>query len=93
MTPRLAYHVLLYLQVLIDEIGAIMQIGHDTAHVCCCQHDSIGTLLIKEPTHGSTIQQVEFGMCATNKIRETTFLKILPNSRANESTMARYVYF
>ena len=42
MSPAFTYDVLLNLQVLVDEVGSVAQIGHDAANVRCCQYYGIG---------------------------------------------------
>ena len=55
MTPALSYHILLDLQILIDEIGAIFKIGHYAAHMSCCQYHIFWLLTVEKLTHGHAV--------------------------------------
>ena len=69
MAETFAYHILLYLQIAVNEIGAIDAVCHDSAHESSCKNDIFRTFRVEKPLHGHTVEQVEFGMRAAYKIR------------------------
>ena len=57
--PCFADDVLLYLQILIDEVSAILEVCHDATDVGCCQHYRIGLFGIEECLDGDGVEKVE----------------------------------
>ena len=82
MLVTLAYHILLYLQILIDKVGLIVQVGHNASHMSGCQHYSVGLFLIEKRLDCRTIQQIEFFVAAPHQIRITSFPEVIPDSGA-----------
>lgn len=91
VTPALAYHVLLDLQVLVDEVGAVLQVGHDAAHMGRGQDYGIGLLFIKELPHGHGVHQVQFLMRAPHEVGISPTLQVIPNSGTHKAVVSRYV--
>ena len=90
VTPALAYHVLLDLQVLVDEVGAVVQVGHDAAHMGRCQDHGIGLLFIEELPHGHGVHQVQFLMGAPHEVGVSPTLQVIPNSGTHKAVVSRY---
>ena len=87
----LAYHVLLYLQVLIDEVGTIVEVGHDAADMSGSQHNGVRLLLVEELLHCYRIEQVELLVRSAYKISITSAHKIIPDGRAHQTIMSGYI--
>ena len=92
MAETLADHILLNLQVLVDEIGAILQICHDTTHMSSSKDYIFRAFLIEESAHCRTIEQVELGMSASHQICVATVQEIVPYGRTNKTAMAGHIY-
>ena len=60
MAEAFADDVLLNLQVLVDEVRAILQVGHDAAYVGGGQYHSLRLFFIEEAFDGCPVQQVQF---------------------------------
>ena len=75
-----ADNVLLYLQVLVDEVGTVLQIRHNTAHMCSGQYHGVRPLFVEEPFYGYTIQQVKFFMTPSYQVCISSLQEIVPNS-------------
>ena len=93
MAEALPDNVLLDLQVLIDEIGAITAVGHDAAYVSGSQHDAVGPLVVEEAAHGDGVEQVELAVRAPHEAGVTLRKQVAPNGRTDQSAMAGDIYF
>ena len=62
MLKTLTYHILLYLQILVNEIRPILQIGHYSSDMGCCQNYYIRMFFIEKVLHGFPIQQIQIVM-------------------------------
>ena len=91
VSPALSNHVLLDLQVLVDEVGAVLQVGHDASHMGCCQHHRIGLFLIEETPDGHGVHQVQFLMGTAHKILKPSAFQVIPNSGTHKPVVSRYV--
>ena len=60
--------VLLYLQVLVDEVGTVNAVCHDAAHESSGKEYIFRLFFIKEFTYGNGIQQIEFFVGFANEI-------------------------
>ena len=92
MAEALADDVLLYLQVLVDEVGTIAQVGHYAAHMGCGQHYGVGTLGVEKGLYGGRVKQVELGVAAAYEVVVAPGLEIVPDGRAYQPAMAGDVY-
>ena len=92
MFPTLTNHILLNLQVLIDEVGTILKVCHDTTHMCSCQNNGIWLLLIEKLFHCNRVKQIKFLMTATHQIRITPLLEVVPNGRTHQTVMSCHIY-
>ena len=90
--PALADDVLLDGQVLVDEVGAVLQVCHDAAHMGCSQHDILGLLLVKEAAHRHGIHQVKLLMGTADEVSIALALQAIPDGTANESAVTCYIY-
>ena len=93
MTETLANDVLLYLEILVDEICAIDAVCHDTAHESSGKEYVFRLFLIEEMADGNTVQQVEFFMGSAHEVGIAFLLQVFPDSRAYQSAMPCDVYF
>ena len=92
MAPALDDDVLLDGQVLVDEVGAVLQVGHDAAHMGRCQHDILGPLLVKELPDGHGIHQVQSLVGAADEVGIALALQAVPDGAAHESAVPRHIY-
>ena len=92
MLPCLADDVLLNLQVLVDEIGAILEVGHDAAHMGCRQHDGIGLFVVEELFHGYGVEQVELCMGLAHKVLIAAGLEVVADGGAHQSVVPCHKY-
>ena len=58
MTEALTYHILLNLEILIDKIGTILQVGKDTTDMRSGKDNSIRLFFIKELFYDHAIKKV-----------------------------------
>ena len=93
MAPCFADYVLLDLEVLIDEVGTVHAVGHDAANVSGGQYYCVGLFEVEELAHGHAVEQVQFGMSASDYVGEAALLKVAHNGRPNQATVAGNVYF
>ena len=93
MFPTLSNHVLLNLQVLIDEVGPVMEVSHDATHMGGSQYNGIGLFFVEETFNGNRVQKVQFLVGMAHQIRESSAFQVIPNSRTHKAVMACYVYF
>ena len=56
-------------QVVANEVGRIVVVGQDAAHLGCGQKDILRLLLGEEVIDGLRIQQIKFGARARKKVR------------------------
>ena len=59
MAVAFAYHVLLDLQVLVYEIGAVYAVGHDASHKGGGQYHVFGLLFVEELFYSCPVQQIQ----------------------------------
>ena len=64
MAVAFAYYVLLYLQVLVYEVGAVYAVGHYAAYECCCEEDVFRLFFVEQFAHGNRVEQICFLMGA-----------------------------
>ncbi len=88
VSEALADHVLLYLQVAVDEVGPIGVVGHDASHVGCGKKDVLGALLVEEPADGERVQKIQFAVAAAYQLRIPFAPQVVPYGRADESPVA-----
>ena len=93
MPPALPDHILLDLEVLVDEVRPVMQVRMDTAHMGRRQHHRIRALGIEERLHGRPVQQVQFGMRPPHQVGIAPGFQIVPNRGAHQSPVARHIDF
>ena len=90
--PALADHVLLDLQVLVDEVGAVFQVGHDAAHMGCSKHHILGLLTVKELAHGHAVHQVKLAVRAAHQVGVAFLFQVVPDGRAHQTTVPGHIY-
>ena len=92
VTETLANDVLLYLQVLVDEIRTILQIGHDTSHVGGGQHHGFRLFCVEKSLHSRAVQQIQFPVRTAYQIRVPPLHQVTPNGGTHQSVMSRHIY-
>ena len=85
--PALADDVLLDLQVLVDEVGAVFQVGHNAPDVRGGKDDGVRALGIEEGLHRSRVFQVKLRVRAADEIGEAPLYEVVPNRRAHKSAV------
>ena len=85
--------VLLYLQVLVDEIGTVDTVGHNATHKGGGKEYIFGLLLVEEAAYGNSVEQIEFCVGLADEIGVSFLLKIFPDGRTYQSPVACYIYF
>ena len=93
MPEALADHVLLDLQIPVDEVRPIAAVGHDAAHVRRRQDHVLRPLLVEEAPDSHAVQQVQLGVRPAHQVRIALLLKILIDGRAHQSAVARHIDF
>ena len=93
VAETLADDILLDLQVLVDEIGAVDAVSHDSAHVCGSENHIFGLLGIEELAHSYGVEQIELGVCAAYQVGIAFFLEVVPNCRTHESAVTGNIDF
>ena len=88
-----SYHVLLDLQVLIDEVCPVLQVCHDASHMCCGQHHRFRLFFIEKFLHGNRVQQVQFLVRPSYQIRISPLLQVVPDGRSHQSVVSCHKYF
>ena len=86
--PALADHVLLNLQVLVDEVRTVVQVRHDASHVSCREHHCIRLLLIEECLYCHRVEQVQLAVRPSDQILITSLLEVVPYSRTDQSMVS-----
>ena len=92
VAETLADDVLLYLQVLVDEIRTILQIGHDASHVGGCQHHGVRLFFVEKSLHSRPVQQIQFPVRTAHQIGVASLLQVIPNGGTHQSVMSRHIY-
>ena len=92
VSPTLADDILLDGEILVDEVGAVLQVGHDAAHMGSRQHDILGLLLVKEAVHCHGIHQVQFLVGAADEVGVALGLQAVPDGTAHKAAVACHIY-
>ncbi len=93
MAETFTDNVLLYLQVLINKVGTVNAVGHDTAHKSSGQKYILRLFFVEKTADSHTIQQIQLFMRASDQVGISFVLQILPDSRPHQSVMSCYIYF
>lgn len=83
VTKAFANHVLLNLQVLVDEIRPVGVVGHDASHVSGSQDHILGLFGIEEGANGHTVHQIEFVVALTDQVGISFLKKVVPDGRTH----------
>ena len=81
---RARNQVVLNLEILVQELGGQAVVGHDAAHARGGDEDEFGALLGVETVDGGGIEQVEFGLAATDQLVKTLALEFAPDGTAHQ---------
>ena len=87
VAETLADDVLLYLQVLVDEIRTILQIGHDASHVGGGQHHGVRLFFVEKSLHSRAVP-----VRTAYQIRVPPLHQVIPNGGTHQSVMSRHIY-
>ena len=68
MTETFTDDVLLYLQVLINEVGTINTVCHDAAYECSSQKHILRLLFVEKTADSHTVEQIQFLMRTPDQI-------------------------
>ena len=93
MAERLADHVLLDLQVLVDEIRTVGVVGHDAPHMGRSEDDVLGALAVEKRFYRTAVQQIQLGMGAAYEVFVPLGAEVVPDGRADQSPVARHIDF
>ena len=92
VSEALSDDVLLYLEVLPDEVRTILQVGHYPSDMCRRKHHRIRPLRVEELPDRRPVKQIELRVRASHKICISPLLKIVPDGRAHEPAVPRHIY-
>ena len=87
VAEALSDDVLLYLEVVVDEVSAVGIVRHDPPDVRCRKDYRLRVLLIEERTHSDGIREIQLTMGMAYKVGIATLLEVAPDSGAYEPTM------
>ena len=80
-------------QILVNELGRVVLIGQDTAHLCSGKKYVVRLFLIEESPRRSLISKIKFGVRAQYQIAATFPLELSYDRRACQTTMAGNIDF
>lgn len=92
VAETLSNHVLLNLQVLVDKVRTVLQVGHDAPHVCSRQNHRIRLFLVEERLNCHRIQQVQLLVRTSHQVIVAPLLQVVPDSGTHQSVVSRYIY-
>lgn len=92
VTETLADYVLLNLQVLVDKVRPVVQVGHDAPHMRRRQNHRIRLLLIEKRPYSHRIQQVQLLVRTSHQIVIPPLFEVVPDSGTHQSVVSRYIY-
>ena len=78
MPETFANHILLNLEILVDKVGPVQAIGHNSTHMSGRQNDIFRLLFIEKALYRYAIQQIQLLMRPAYQIRTAT-----PSSKSN----------
>jgi len=85
------HHVDLYPQVVAQKVSRVRAVGQDAANTACCIDDDIGPLPLEKRARGFAIPQVKLRGGGPDERGETLRLKVAPDGRTHQATMASNV--
>jgi hypothetical protein len=89
VAEALSDDVLLYLEVVVDEVSAVGIVRHDPPDVRSCEDHRLRALLIEECTYSDRIREIQLTVGTADKVGVATLLEVVPDSGAYEPTMPR----
>ena len=92
MFPAFTNDVLLNLQVLVDKIGTITQVCHNSSDMCSSQDHRLRLFIVKKLFHSQRIEQVQFLMASSYQILIPSAFEIIPNSRPHQPVVTGHIY-
>ena len=93
VTEAFAYHVLLYLQIVVYKVSSVDRVRHYTAHMSGSQNHRIRFFLVEEFLHSHPVQQIQFLVSPSHKICISPLQKIVPDGRTHQSAVSCHIYF
>ena len=91
MAPGFVDHVGLDGEVGVDELGGLVAVGEDSAHLGRGEHHVFGLDLVEESAHRGEIGQVQLGVGALDEVGVAAALEAADQGGADEASVARYV--
>lgn len=85
-------YILLYLQVLIYEIGTISRVCHNAPDMSCGKDYGFRLFGIEKSAYSDSVKQIELGMCAANDIYKTSLPKVCHDGRAYKTAVSGDIY-
>ena len=83
--------IVLDLQILEQELGGVLAIGHDTAYFGRRVHDEFRPFLRIKLRYGRGIEQVEFGTGTADQRGKTAPLQLPPDRAACQAAVAGHI--
>ena len=93
VAERFADDILLYLQIFINEIGAVGVVGHNAAHMRRRKNHILGLFVVKKPFYSDTIQQVQLSVRPSDQVGITFRKQIIPDRRPDQAPVSCDIYF
>ena len=81
MAETLSDYILLYLEIAVDEVGAINAVCHNATYKGGGKHHIFRSLLVEEAFHCRCIHQVKLVVSASHVVGVAFLGEIFPNSR------------
>ncbi|MPN44139.1 hypothetical protein SDC9_191700 [bioreactor metagenome] len=93
MAPALPDHVILYLQIAVNEIGPIGIVGHNPPHMCRRQEHILRLLLLEETRHGRSIHQIQLPVRPSHQVGISLLFQVVPDGRPYQTPVAGNINF
>ena len=86
------HQVVLHLQVVVDELGRVAHVGHDSADPGRCHDDHLGALAVEKRLEVSLSGQVEFVSGAYDHVRTPAAVQQPADGRSHHAPVSGNVY-
>ena len=83
--------VVLYLQILEEEVRRISAIGGDAAHFGGSNEDILRPFPGIELPHGGCVEQVQLGVRTADQVREAAALQLAPQGAPGQTAVACHI--
>ena len=92
VAPCFADDVLLYLEVLVYEVGGVGAVGEYSADVCGGEDYGVGLFLVEECAYCVGVEQVELAVGTAYEVGVSALYEVVPYCRAYEAAVSGDVY-